>query len=128
MTGSGVAFVDGDDDFLLAASQHIGDIFIHGGKTLFGVDKEKYDVGFVDGEGYLFANLYLELVVATHDIATSVDDGEILAVPVGMAILAVAGHARGLIDDRFALFDKAIEQCRLAHIRASYYGNNIRQD
>ena len=123
--GGVVDLVGGEDDGLGTFAQHFGDVLVHGCEAFAGVDKEEDDVGLVDGEGYLAADFDLEFVVATHDVAAGVDDGEVLAVPVGVAVLAVAGDAGGGVDDGVAAFGEAVEEGGLADIGASDDGDDV---
>ena len=72
--GAIVDLVGGQHHGFGAFAQHLGHVFVHGRETFAGVNEEEDDVGLVDGEGHLFAYLHLELVVAPHNVATSVDD------------------------------------------------------
>ena len=123
--GAVVDLVGGEDHGLGALAQHVGHVFVHGGEAFAGVDKEEDDVGLVDGEGHLLAYLDLELVVATHDVAAGVDDGEVFAVPVGVAVLAVAGDAGDGVDDGVAAFGEAVEEGGLADVGASDYSYDV---
>ena len=91
-------------------AQHFGHIFVHWGEPFACIDKEEDDVSLVDSEGDLLANLDLEFVVAAHDVAAGVDDREVLAVPVGVAVLAVAGDAADGVDDSVATLGEAVEE------------------
>ena len=123
--GGVVDLVGGEDDGLGAAAQHVGDVLVHGCEAFAGVDEEEDDVGLVDSEGYLATDFDFEFVVAAHDVAAGVDDGEVLAVPVGVAVLAVAGDAGGGVDDGVAAFGEAVEEGGLADIGASDDGDDV---
>ena len=56
--------------------------------------------------------------------AAGVDKHEIDAIPVGLVVGTVTGYATGLMDDSLMLLGYAVYQGRLAHIRATYDGND----
>ncbi len=120
-----VHLVDGQHHGLGLLAQHVGHVLVHGGEPLACVDEEEDGVGLVDGQGDLAADFLLELVVAAHNVAAGVDDGEVLAVPVGVAVLAVARYAGGGVDDGVAAFGEAVEEGGLAHIGASDDGYDV---
>ena len=123
--GGVVHLVGGKHHRLGTFAQHLGNVLIHGGESFAGVDEEKDDVGLIDGQRYLLPDFHLKFVVAPHDVAAGVDDGESFAVPIGMAVLAIAGDASGFIDDGVTALGEAVEEGGLADVRASNYGDNI---
>ena len=56
--------------------------------------------------------------------AAGVDEQERPAQPLGLDDLAVAGHARMVLDDRHPLPDRAIDERRLADVRSSDDGDH----
>ena len=110
MACSGVALVDHQQHLFVTATQHVGNVFIHRGQTLFSIDQEEDDIGLVDGQRHLLADFHFESVVAAHDITARINDGEVFPVPVGMTVLTVAGDARGFVDNGFAFLDEAVEE------------------
>ena len=114
-----VHFVHDQEDGFGLAAEHVGDVLVHGGEPLAGVDEEEDGVGLVDGEGDLPAYFLFELVVAAHDVSAGVDDGEVFAVPVGVAVLAVARDAGDGVDDGVACLCEAVEEGGFADIGAA---------
>ena len=60
--------------FLLAFAKQCGHVLVHWCETVACVDKEKDDIGFLDGQLHLFAYLHFELIVSAHYISACVDD------------------------------------------------------
>jgi hypothetical protein len=56
--------------------------------------------------------------------AGGVDQDEVVAVPIRVAVKAIARGARKIFDDRAALADQAVEQGRLADVRTADNGDN----
>ena len=63
------------------------------------VDDEHDDVGLGDGEPGLLLDRGLDRVVGVELEAAGVDDDEAPAVPLGVAVEAVAGRAGAVLDD-----------------------------
>ena len=119
---AGVHLVHGEDDRLLAAAQQVGDLGVVVSDPGGGFHHEEDHVGLVDGDDHLLADLLLEGVVRAGGPAAGVDDREFGAAPFAFAVMAVAGYARGLIDNGLAHADQPVEEGGLAHVRASYDG------
>ena len=118
-----VRLVDDDDHLLAAAPQPRGDRLVVVGHPDGAVDDEQHHVGVADGGLDLPADLGLELRSAGHP-AAGVDDAEGDAEPIGLQRLAVARHARVVLDDRRLLADDAVEQRALPDVRATDDGDD----
>ena len=64
------------------------------------VDDEQDDVGLGDRQAGLLLDARLDRVVGVELEAAGVDDDEAPAVPLGVAVEAVAGRPRAVLDDR----------------------------
>jgi hypothetical protein len=73
------------------------------------VHHEEHDVRFGDGPFGLGADLGVEWVVARQP-AAGVDHGEGMPAPLGVELLAIAGHAGPLLYDRGTAADDAVDQ------------------
>ena len=92
------------------------------GDAVHGVDDEEDDVGLLDGQLDLLVDLAFEDVLAVDHPAAGVDNRKFASLPVHLAVLAVAGGAGGFVDNGRAAFGEAVEEGRLTHVGATYYG------
>ena len=79
------------------------------------VDHHDHHVGRRDRLLALRGHLVVEVVAAGHP-AAGVDEQELAALPLAVDLLAVAGDARALLDDRLAAPEDAVHQGRLADV------------
>ncbi len=91
------------------------------GGAVHGVDDEEYYLCLLDGEVHLAVDLRLEDVVGVDHPSACVDDGEFDAVPVDLAVLAVACGAGGGVDDGCACLCETVEEGGFAYVGAAYY-------
>ena len=98
--------------------QPIGEGLVVLGHARRRVDQEQHDVGGLDGRLDLAADLRVE-VVAARQPAAGVDQQEVDAQPLGLGLLAVAGHAGSVLDDGHLLADDPVEQRALADVGAA---------
>ena len=103
------------------AAQDVGHHHVEVGDTRRDLDQKEDDVCLVDGQQYLAADFVLEDVLRVDRIAARVDDRELLAVPVGAAVVAVARGAGRGVDDGLTLADEPVEKGAFADIGAAYY-------
>ena len=87
------------------------------------VDDEEDERRAIDGNLGLFEDLCGNLGFLARNDAAGVDNFEGTSVPVGRAVDAIASDARLVGDDRSALADEPIEQCRLADVRTADDGD-----
>ena len=116
---AGVDLVDAQDDRLAAAAQHVGDFGIVVGDAGGCLHHEQDDIGLIDGDDDLLADFFLERVVRSGRPSAGIHYGKLGSAPVTFAVMAVAGDARGLVDDGLTHPDQTVEEGGLAHIRAS---------
>jgi hypothetical protein len=93
------------------------------GDAVHRVDNEQDLVGLFYGEMHLLVDLSFKDVVGVDYPATGVDNGKFAAVPIHVAILAVARGAGGFVDDCRTRFCQAVEKGGFAHVRAAYNGD-----
>ena len=115
-----VDLVADQQHFFAAPAQNVGHQGVEVGDAGRNLDKKENDVGLVDGQHHLAADFVLEDVFRIDRVTARVDHRKLLAVPVGLAVVAVARGAGRRVDDGFALADQAVEEGALAHVRASY--------
>ena len=104
-------------------AQAFGEDLVQRGHALARVHHEQDQVAVFQRRLGLFAHPGFETVVGDVLIARGVDQGQIHVADVAIGVPAVAGHTRPIVDQREALADEAIEECRLAHIRAADDGD-----
>ena len=83
------------------------------------VDEEQDDVRLGDREMGLLLDARLDRIVGVELEPAGVDDDEPPAVPLGVAVQAVAGGPGAVLDDRRALAEEPVEQGALADIRSA---------
>ena len=88
-----VDLVDDHPDGSTRLLQHPGHVEVLVGQPHGHVDHEEDHVGLGDGPLGLGAHLGVERIVGGQP-AAGVDDGEVVAAPLRVELLAVAGHAR----------------------------------
>ena len=119
-----VGLVDRDDDRRRRTAKQLGGLRIgwrHAGRR---VDDEDDDVGLGDGQACLLLDPSLDRVVGIELQPAGIDDDEAPGVPLGVAIQAVPGRARAVLDDGRAPTDDAVEQGALADVRAAHDGHD----
>ena len=94
-----VGLVDRDDDRRLGAAQDLGRLLVGRGHPGRGIDDEHDDVRLGDGQPGLLLDARLDGVVGIQLEAARVDDHEAPAVPLGIAVQAVARRAGPVLDD-----------------------------
>ncbi len=126
--GAGDVRIDGVDlvghqvAALVPLAQVLGDHLVGGGQARARVDHEQHRIGFLDRLHRLLGHLGVDAFLVTGD-AAGIDDDEFLALPLGLAVLAVAGQAGVLGDDGVASLGQAVEQGGLADVRAAHQGD-----
>ena len=88
------------DHRLLRGAQGDCKLLVAGRDPVAGVDDEEDEVGLLDRGPRLHCDLGAEGVGREVVDAAGVDQQEVLPVPVGEKLLAIASHARGLVHDR----------------------------
>ncbi len=96
-----------DDGELLVARRDAG----------AGIDDEQHQVGLVDRGLRLLGDLGAEHAALDLVDTAGVDEAEPGAGPLAEHLLAVARHARGLVDDGGAALREPVDQGRLADVR-----------
>ncbi len=119
----GVDLVGHQEAALVPLAQVLGDHLVGGGQAGAGIDQEQHGIGLLDGLQRLLGHFRIDALFVAGD-AAGIDDDEFLALPLGLAVLAVAGQARVLRHDGVAGAGQAVEQGGLADVRATHQGNN----
>ena len=118
----GVDLVGDQETALVALAQVLGNQLVGGGQASARVDHEQHRIGFLDGQQRLLGHLGVDAFLVAGDPA-GVDDDVGAALPLGFAVLAVAGQAGKLGDDGVAGTGQAVEQGRFAHVGTADQGN-----
>ena len=118
-----VGFVHREDDWLLAAAQFGGDGFVNRGQAVAAINDEDDDVGFFDGGARLFVDAAVNLVFFFAQEATGIDDAAGHAGEGGVAVVAVAGEAGGVGDERVAAAGEGVVEGGFADVRAANKGD-----
>jgi hypothetical protein len=119
--------VDRHGDGLAGAAQLVGDVAILGGEAGTGVGQEDDAIALGDGFLGLFAHLRFD-ATGLVDQAAGVDEHAGNGADARIAVLAVAGDAGNVGDDRVARARQRIEQRRLADIRPAddcHHGKHV---
>ena len=108
----------GDQEHRLArAAKDVGDLFVPRAHACLGVDDEEHEIGLRDRLLRLHGDRLRHRRLVGDVDAARVDQQEALAVPVGDELLAVAGHARRLVDHRSTRAGEPVHERRLADVR-----------
>ena len=118
-----VDLVHAQDDGFLGTAQEVRDLRVIIGDAGLRLAHEQDHIGLFHGDDHLAADSVLEDIVRIGRITAGVHHRELGAAPFALAVMAVAGHARRLIDDGLTHAHQAVEKGRFAHVRASNYCN-----
>ena len=116
-----VDFVADQDDLLRGAAQDVGHERVEVGDARRHLHQKEDHVRLVDGEHHLPADVVFENIVRIDRITARVDHGKLLAVPIGFAVMAVAGRAGRGVHDGLTLSHQTVEECAFAHVGATDY-------
>ena len=114
-----VALVDGQNDRLVAAAEHVGNVLVGSGQAVADIRHHDDAVGGVDGDLRLFPHMGQNALGGLRLDAAGVHQQELVAAPLAVGKDAVAGDARGILHDGQTLAAELIEQGGLAHIGAA---------
>ena len=92
------------------------------------VEQQNDSVGFGDGRIGLAPHALDQAIGIAFVEPRRIDDAELQATEIRVAVAPVARHARCIVDERQAAADKPVEQCRLAHIGPADNGHGERHD
>jgi hypothetical protein len=107
----------------VAAAQLARELGVPRAQPGAGVHDQHRDVGFVQRDQRLAADLLRHLVLAREVHAAGVDEREADPVPVRLDLLAVARHARLLVHDGLARIGQPVHERRLADVRVADDGD-----
>ena len=119
-----VAFVDSEDDGLVAATQHMGHVLVGGGQAVAHVHHHDDAVGGIDGDLGLLTHMGQDAFGGLGLDAAGIHQQELVTAPLAVGEDAVAGDARGILHDGQTLAAELIEQGGLAHIGAAHHSND----
>ena len=115
-----VGLVGGHDHGPPGAPQELGDVAVDRGQALADVEQEDDRARLFDRDPGLGFDVGLaELPLGRPAVQLQpgrVDDRELMAKPLADAVEAVAGKARGGVDDRLPPADQAVEERGLANV------------
>ena len=116
-----VSLVGNEHDRQLRTAQYEGHILVKVGQTVLDIYQEQHQVSLFSGHNHLLTNLLLEDVVTVDHPTASIYYRELAAIPLALAILAVACGTCLVAHDGSATVGQSVKQGGLAYIRASYY-------
>ena len=116
-----VDLVGHKDHGQLGAAKNGGHVLIPIGEARLHIHEEEHEVGLLGSHLHLFADGTFEDVVGLHYPSAGIDDGELLSVPLALAVLAVARGTGCVTDDGLAALRQTVEKRGLAHIGPSNY-------
>ena len=109
---------------LAQAPQFVGDVVVLGREALPAVEHEDDDVGLGHGLARLLGHLAVDAAAGVGLEAAGVDDDEFARPDVPGAVVAVTRQAGEVGHDRVTRLREAVEQGRLAHVRAADQGDD----
>ena len=116
---AGIVDLVGDEEHRLAAlAQQLHDVLVCRRRTHHRVDHEQHHVGEVDRDLGLHRDRPVD-AAGVRLPSAGVDEREATIGPLGLVRHAVAGHARGVLDDGLAAAEDAVHERGLAHVRSS---------
>ena len=115
-----VHFVADEDHLFRGAAQDIGHQLVEVGDAGRNLHQKEDHVGLVDGQQYLTADFVFENILRIDGVPARVDDGKLLAVPVGLAVMAVAGGSGRRVDDGLPFAHEAVEEGAFADVRTAH--------
>ena len=116
-----VALVDGQNDRLVAAAEHVGNVLVGSGQAVADIRYHDDAVGGVDGDLRLFPHVGQNALGGLRLDAAGVHQQELVAAPLAVGKDAVAGDAGGVLDDGQTLTAEFIEQGGFAHVGAAHH-------
>ncbi len=119
-----VGLVGGDEDRSLGRSKDVRGFVVRGGHSDDRVGHEDDDVRLGDGQSGLLLDSLLDGIAGMDLEAARVHDDEAAAVPLAVAVDAVAGRAGAVLHDGGAAADYAVEQGALADVRTADDGDD----
>ena len=123
LRAGGVGLVDGEDDGLARAQQHIRHVLVRCGNAGTDVGDEDDNVRRVYRYLRLLAHEQQYLAVGHRLDAAGIDYIKFSAAPLALGVEPVARDAGRVLDYREALSDKAVEEHGLADVRPAHYCN-----
>ncbi len=117
LVGGVVDLVRDHDHRPVRAAQDLGDLLVARREAGAGVDHDRDHVGLLDGPPRLGRDLRLHGRVVADVDAAGVDQDERAPAPVAGHLVAVARHARALVDDRVPRRREPVHERRLARVR-----------
>ena len=124
LAGRVVALVDDEDHRRLRAPQAVRHLVIERRDAGGRVHHEQDQVRLLDRHPRLVLHPLLDVGARLDLQAAGVDHGERASRPFGRAVDAIPGGARDVGDDRDPLPDEAVEEGRLADVRAADDGDH----
>ncbi len=117
LVGGAVDLVGDDDHGQIRPAQDLGDLGVALAQPGAGIEHDRDRVGVGDRHAGLVLDGARQRVLGGEVNPAGVDQVEAHAVPLALERLAVARHARLLVDDRLAAADEPVDQGRLADVR-----------
>ncbi len=118
-----VDLVDGEEDGLAAAQQQARELHVGRGELGAAVDDHDDGVGFFERDLSLAENLAGDQGFVVGDDAAGVDQAGFAALPLDLAVDAVARDAGLVADDGAARAGEAVEERALADVGAAADGD-----
>ena len=115
-----IDLVHAQDDGFLGTAQEVRDLRVIIGDAGLRLAHEQDHVGLFHGNDHLAADGVLEDIVRIGRITAGVHHRELGAAPLALAVMAVSGHARGLVDNCLAHAYEPVEKGGFADIRPAH--------
>ena len=118
-----VDFVDGEKERAVGFAQQANEFEVGTGEFGASVDDHDDGGGFVERDAGLAINLGGDEIFFFGKDAAGVDDAQVAAFPLRVAVEAVAGDAGLVADDGAARAHDAVEERGLAYVGAAHDGD-----
>ena len=119
-----VGLVGSHEHGRLCRPEQIGSLDVGRRHAADGIDHKDDDVRLSDRDPGLLLDLFLDRIARLDLEPPGVDRDEAPAVPLGIAVNAVAGGPGAVFHDGGAVADHAVEQSALADVRTTDHGDN----
>lgn len=118
-----VDFIDGEEERAVGFAEQANEFEVGSGELGASVDNHDDGSGFAERDAGLTINFRGDEIFFLGEDTAGVDDAQVTAFPLGVAVEAVARDAGFVADDGAAGADDAVKERGLADVGAAYDGD-----